>query len=256
MASLAVLIGSYLGGISSMVPVLFAMATAFSISGGGMVINDYYDKDLDIIYDHKRPIPSGDVSLKAAIILSFVLFSIGIYISLWINYYALLLASVNSALLVGYAKDLQNRFLVSNTAVSFLVGSTFIFGGLAVNNFIPSLLLAAMAFFANTTREIVKDIEDKEADATKNVRSVPIVLGEESARTISSLLTLVAICITPLPLLLGIFELWYGLTVVLSVAVFVWSVVLIERKEDPSRIQGMLKLGMLLGLIAFLVGAF
>ncbi|MFP4116543.1 MAG: UbiA family prenyltransferase [Candidatus Aenigmatarchaeota archaeon] len=256
MAAVAVLIGAYLGGIASFGPVFLAMATAFLVTGGGMVINDYYDRDLDIIYDHEKPIPNGDVSIKTAIILSFILFAVGIYLSVWINVYALALAAVNSALLVGYAKDLQKRFLVSNITVSFLVGSTFVFGGLAVNNFLPSVLLAAMAFFANTTREIVKDIEDKEADATKGVKSVPIVLGEGKARAVSSSFSLVAILISPLPILLGIFGLFYGIAVVFSVAVFFYSVVLIERKGDPSKIQGMLKLGMLLGLIAFLVGAF
>lgn len=256
MAAVAVLIGAYLGGIASFTPVVFAMITAFTVSGGGMVVNDYYDRELDVIYDHEKPIPSGDVSTRTALILSFMLFSIGIYLSVWVNYYVLALAAVNSALLIGYAKDLQKRFFLSNLTVSFLVGSTFVFGGLAANNFMPSLLLAAMAFFANTTREIVKDIEDKEADATKGVKSVPIVLGEAKAKLVSSVFTIIAVGITPLPIVLGIFGLRYGVTVLFSIAVFIWSVVLIERNADPSKIQGMLKLGMLLGLIAFLVGAF
>jgi len=256
MAAVAVLIGAYLGGIASFGPVVLAMSTAFLVTGGGMVINDYYDRDLDIIYDHDKPIPNGDVSVKTAMILSFILFGVGIYLAFWINPYALALAGVNSALLVGYAKDLQKRFLVSNMTVSFLVGSTFVFGGLAVNNFLPSVLLAAMAFFANTTREIIKDIEDKEADATKGIKSVPIVLGRDKARTVSSLFSIIAIAISPLPILLGIFGIGYGIAVAFSVFVFAYSILMIEKNGDPSRIQGLLKLGMLLGLIAFLVGAF
>ncbi len=257
MASIAVLIGAYLGGITgSLTPILFGMVAAFAVSGGGMVINDYYDRDLDIIYDHDKPIPNGDISLKTALIISFVLFSVGIYLSAWINIYALSIALINSLLLVGYAKDLQKRFLLSNLVVSFLVGSTFVFGGITVSNFMPSILLAAMAFFANTAREIIKDIEDKEADVTKGVKSVPIVLGKESARTISSLFVIVAICMSPLPIILDIFHIRYGILVTFSVAVFLWSIYLIEKKDDVSKIQGLLKLGMLLGLIAFLGGAF
>ncbi len=257
MASLAVLVGAYLGGISIVItPVAFAMLAAFLVSGGGMVINDYYDRDLDFIYDHDRPIPSGEISLRTALILTFVLFATGIYLSFWINIYAFVVACINSGLLIAYAMDLQKRLLVSNLTVSFLVGSTFVFGGIAVGNFMPSLLLALMAFFANTAREIIKDAEDKEADATKNVRSVPLVLGKKRTRMLSSVFVIVSILLSPLPLVLGIFGLWYGVTVLLPVATFIRSVQMIEMEEDPSKIQGMLKLGMLLGLIAFLAGAF
>ena len=257
MAAVAVLVGAYLGGIStSLSPVLFAMISAFTISGGGMVINDYYDRDLDSIYDQSKPIPNGDVSLKGALTLSSILFSVGIYFSFWVNYYALIIAALNSTLLVAYAKDLQKRFLISNLIVSFLVGSTFVFGGFAVENFIPSLLLALMAFSANTAREIIKDLEDKEADVTKGVNSVPVVLGGKKARLLSSLFVIVAIALTPIPILLEIFGIKYGVTVILSIGVFAWSIFLIEQDEESSKIQGMLKLGMILGLVAFLAGAF
>ncbi len=257
MASLAVLIGAYLGGIAgTLAQVAFAMVAAFAISGGGMVINDYYDRKLDSIYDDDRPIPSGDVSPKSASIISLVFFSIGIYLSFWINTYAFTLALVNSVLLMAYAKDLQKRFFLSNLTVSFLVGSTFVFGGLAVSNFTPALLLALMAFSANTAREIIKDLEDKRADATKDIKSVPIVMGKNKARMLSSLFAVAAVLFTPLPLVLGVFGLWYGITVLLSVVVFLKSVYMIEKGDDPSKIQGMLKLGMILGLVAFLAGAF
>ncbi len=255
MAAVAVLIGAYLGGMSTFPPVLFAMVAAFVVSGGGMVINDYYDRDLDFIYDYDRPIPSGKVSLRTALILASSLFTIGIYLSFWINIHAFAVAAVNSTLLIAYAKDLQKRFFISNLTVSFLVGSTFVFGGLAVENFLPALLLGSMAFFANTGREIIKDLEDKKADATKEINSVPIVLGENKSRHISSVLVIAAIVLTPVPIVLGIFELWYGIAVLASVAVFVKSVKMIEFDEEAAKVQGMLKLGMLIGLIAFLVGA-
>lgn len=256
MASVAVLIGAHLGGISgNLVQVIFAMGAAFTVSGGGMVINDYYDRELDSIYDQERPIPSGKVSLKSAIVFSIVLFAIGIYLSLWINPYALGLAALNAVLLVAYAKDLQKRFLVSNLTISFLVGSTFVFGGLATKNFLPSLLLATMAFFANTAREIVKDIEDKKADVTKDIKSVPVVLGAGKARMLSSSFVLAAVLFSPLPILLDVFGLRYGVTVILSVAAFLKSIHMTETGQGPSKVQGMLKLGMILGLVAFLAGA-
>lgn len=257
MASLAVLIGAYLGGITTpLLPLYLAIAAAFLISGAGMTINDYYDRDLDFIYNSEKPLPSGKVSLKAALVFTLLLFALGLYFSFWINLKAFALASLNSFLLVAYAKELQRRFVVSNLVISFLVASTFVFGGLAVGNFLPALLLGLLAFFTNTAREIVKDIEDKHADKTSGIRSIPRVLGEEKARDISSVLLIVAVCLSPLPLLFQIFPIKYLFAVILPIAVFLYSVYLMEEDEDPSRVQTMIKLGMILGLIAFLVGAF
>lgn len=257
MASVAVLIGSYLGGIpGALLPTLLAMASAFLISAEGMVVNDYYDKELDFIYDHDKPLPSGKVSPRQALILTFTFFSIGLYLAFWINLKALLLVSLNSLLLVLYAKELQKRFFISNLIISFLVGSTFLLGGLSVGNYFPALLLGGIAFFANTAREIVKDIEDKSADITKDIKSVPIVLGEDRSRMISSVMVLIAIAISPLPLIFNVFNLRYILFVIPSISVFLYSIYLAEEGEDPSRIQNMHKLGMILGLIAFLGGAF
>lgn len=257
MASLAVLIGAYLGGVGTpLTPVYLAMAAAFLICGGGMTINDYYDRRLDFIHNSEKPLPSGKVSLKAVLIFTFLLFALGLYLSFWVNLKAFFLASFNSILLVAYAKVLQRRFIVSNLTISFLVASTFVFGGFAVGNFFPALLLGLLAFFANIAREIVKDLEDKYADKTSNIRSIPRVLGESRGKDISSVFAIVAVCLSPLPLIFHIFWIKYAFAVVPSVVVFLYSVYLIEGGEDPSRVQSMIKLGMILGLVAFLVGAF
>lgn len=256
MAAFAALIGAYLGNITVILPTSLAMASAFLICGGGMVINDYYDRDLDFIHNSDRPIPSGKVSLKAALVFSFLLFSIGIFLSFWINTSVFVLAIVNSLFLVGYAKELQKKVFLSNLIVSFLVASTFVFGGLSVGNFFPSLFLGILAFFANTAREVIKDIEDKIADASKGVQSLPMVLGENKSRMISSGFIIISILLSPLPLVFNVFDIKYAFAVIPCIVVFSYSVYLNEKEEDSSEVQSMIKLGMLLGLVAFLAGSF
>lgn len=255
MASVAVLIGAYLGGIGAALPLYLAMVSAFLISGGGMVVNDYYDRRLDSVFDPEKPIPSGKISLRGASVLSFLLFALGLYLAFWINLPAFSLAALNSLLLVLYAGFLQKRFFFSNMTVSFLVGSTFVYGGLAVGNILPAFLLGLMAFFANTSREILKDMEDMYADAGRGIRSIPIVLDKEKSRVISAVFTLVAISMTPLPLIMGVFGLLYIIAVVPSVLVFVYSIKLTFGDGRIDAVQRSVKLAMVLGLVAFLAGA-
>lgn len=256
MSALAVLIGAYLGGVISLQPVFLAMAGAFLICGGGMAINDYYDRDIDLIHKSHRPIPSGKVSLKGVLVFTFVLFAIGLYIAFWINIYAFALAVFNVFLLVVYAMELQKKVVLSNAVVSFLVASTFVFGGLTVGNWAPAAMLGLIAFFANMVREILKDVEDRREDALKGIKSIPMVFGEGKARGISSVLVIVSVLLSPLPIIYGVFGLLYGVAVIPCVALFLYTIYLNEKEGDVSRVQKMIKFAMLLGLVAFLIGAF
>lgn len=255
MTSLAVLIGSYVAGHGLDYPLSLAMVSAFLICGGGMVINDYYDRELDFIFTPEKPIPSGRVTLRGALIFSSLLFVLGIYLSFWVNLHVFAVAAINSLVLYLYARVLQRKFLLSNLTVSFLVGSSFVYGGLVSGNYMAALFLGLIAFFSNTSREIVKDIEDRYEDTKGNINSMPVVLGNEESKRFSSVFLLVAIILSPLPYVLDILNFNYMLAVLPSLLVFGYTLKLLGSEESsPGRIQLFLKIGMLLGLLAFLVG--
>jgi len=141
-----------------------AMIAAFLISGAGNAINDYVDVEADRINKPKRPIPSGRVSRSSALTFSVLLFIIGIFLAGIINYVTFGIAVINSLLLIVYSTHLQNKMLLGNVTVSYLVASGFLFGGAALNNLLLPLLLALLAGLSNMAREIVKDLEDIEGD--------------------------------------------------------------------------------------------
>ena len=45
-----------------------------SISAGGYIINDYFDKDIDAVNEPHRPIPSGKIGEKLALTVSILFF--------------------------------------------------------------------------------------------------------------------------------------------------------------------------------------
>lgn len=62
----------------SIEPVLYLLLATTCLYGGGIVLNDYFDAELDAIERPERPIPSGQVSLAVAGTLGSSLLGLGI----------------------------------------------------------------------------------------------------------------------------------------------------------------------------------
>ncbi len=158
MSVIAVIIGSFLLIKTANFSTLLAVITAFLVAGAGNVINDYVDIDADKINRPKRPIPSGKIKPKMALAYCIALFVIGISISFFINMPAFLLASVNSFLLIIYSTHLKRKIFIGNIVISYMVGSTILFGSLAVmdisnpSQLILPLLLMALSRLSNFRR--------------------------------------------------------------------------------------------------------
>ncbi|MBU0953052.1 MAG: UbiA family prenyltransferase [Nanoarchaeota archaeon] len=280
MAVLAV----FVGGLITMQATAFsslslglALLAAFLITGAGNVINDYVDIEADKINKPKRPIPSGRISPKGALTYAITLFLVGIALASQVNLVVLLIAVINSLVLIGYAITLKQRALVGHLAVSYLVGSTFLFGGAVAGNLKLTLILALLAGLANFSREIIKALEDVEGDRAhflkrmvKKVRKeiasrfklkgdkVELTYGKRVHLTLATLSLLLAILISLIPLLLHILNESYLIPVMLADVVFIAAMIRFLRAKKPKdyrKASKWIKYGMFLGLIAFIVGA-
>jgi len=260
MAALAVLIGAYIIGGSIVLgssDLYLGIIVTFLISGGGMVINDYFDRHIDTLNKPHRPIPSGKVSVNAALVYSLILFAVGIYISFFINIYCFILALINSILLVVYSYELKKVMLIGNMVVSYLVASSFLFGGLIFfghKSLLGLGILCLLAFLSNLSREIIKTIEDMKADRIGKVESLPLVYGEKTARKVASLLMALAIILAPLPYLLNILSEVYLGVVSIGIILFIFSILWNQRETPPERVHKLMKFAMLACLLAFLLG--
>ena len=253
-----------------------AMIVVFLVTGAGNVINDYTDIEADKINRPKRPIPSGRVSPRAALSFSIILFLVGISLSGFLTWYALILAVLNSAILIVYSYSLQNKILLGNIAVGYLVGSTFLFGGAAMGNlFLPSLLLL-LAMFSTISREVVKDLEDLEGDRKgflkKLASGAKKMLGErfglkdheaslrvekKHAKVLALGSLLIAMSASPLPYLLGVLGIVYLVLLIPTLMIFLAAFVTTlkaDTKKGFRKSSKLIKLGMNLGLLAFIAG--
>ena len=107
-----------------------------------------------------------------------------------------------------------------------------------------------MAGLATLGREIVKDIQDMKADADRH--TLPQRIGPKKAGIFATLAFAAAVTLSFEPVILGIFGIGYLIIVVFADGIFIYSSIVLFR--DPKQGQTWAKNGMLVALIAFLVG--
>lgn len=178
-AGLTALLGYLVATGTLTVPSLLPAVVVVLITAAGNVINDVYDVEIDRINRPERPIPSGAISLAGAKAYAAALFAGGIALATLTTALCLLIALVNSLILVIYAAWLKRTPGVGNVAVAYLTASVFLFGGAfaGIEGLVQNVSLAAIAFLATLAREVLKDAEDVDGDAAGGAHTLPMIIG-------------------------------------------------------------------------------
>lgn len=251
-ALLAAVICAGLDGVQDYaLEVLMSMLVVFFFIAAGNSLNDYYDRDTDKVAHPERPIPSGLVAPRTALVVSWALFAAAVAASLPINTWSLTIVVTAIVVMVGYERYLKAEGLVGNLAISWLTGALFLFGGAAVERLDLAWILAALAFLATLGREIVKDIQDIEGDKGSR-RTLPMRMGVKNAGIAGSVAFLAAVALSPAPYLLDLLSFWYLPAVLVADAIFIYCALIHFR--NPEKGQQVAKLAMLVALVAFLLG--
>jgi len=268
--SLAVIVSASLtnkGMLSSQdfVSLFLGFVTAFTLTGASMTINDYHDRNIDAINEPNRPIPKGTISPKQALLYAFFLTTVGFIAAFFTNIPSLVIAILSWIISVAYVTKGKQTGLLGNLLVSTCVAIPLIYGSFVVKEEfemtkITILLFAVMVFLSNTGREIAKGIVDVEGDKSQNIRTIAVRYGEKTAAAVASVFFIMAVVLSPLPLLLNLVSLWF-LTpvVVIDVGLIASSMLLIRdySRKNARRIKNFVLVWFLFGLIlAFIAGTF
>ncbi len=229
------------------------------ITAAGNVINDYHDAEIDAINRPDRPIPSGTITRRAALVYAIFLFLISILIGvLFAPLPLIIIAVVNSLLLWLYASHLKVMPLLGNLAVSYLSASIFIFGG-ALDGWIgvfANLPIAGATFFVILARELIKDAEDMPGDQAQGARTLPILYGLRRTVFIAAMTAVIGVAVTTL--LYFRWGLWYlGGIIPVDLLILIGAFRAIQcRSPDEireTRSSLLIKAGMFVSLLVFLL---
>ena len=261
MMGFAVIVGaSLVSALNFSINLLLGFVTSFTLTGASMAINDYYDREIDAINEPNRPIPSGTVSPKEALSFAAVLSLVGFAAALMTNISCLIVAVITWMIFVTYTTKGKRTGLPGNLLVSTCVVIPFIYGGFVVENLELSVILfAAMAFLSNTGREIAKGIVDVEGDKFQNIRTIALLFGERTAAVLSSILSVLAVSLSPLPWLWGLVSDWFLPFVILTdIGLIVSSISLLRNysRKNARRAKNLNLVWFTTGLVAFIAGTF
>lgn len=259
--SFAVLVGASLTGLGNLywLSLLYGAVTAFTLTGAAMAVNDYYDFDIDKINEPKRPIPSGEVSMRAALLVTGVLTAVGLVFAYAVSLYCLLFAFAAWAIMVAYSTFGKRRGLAGNLLVSACVAAPFLYGSLVAVNLVMGniLLFASMAFLSNTGREVAKGIVDVQGDGAHNIKTLAVIFGERKAAFAAAAFFIFAVCLSPLPLVLNLVSFWFVPFVLATDAGLIWCSASLIRKPSRDNARQIKRIALYLfvfGLLAFIFG--
>jgi geranylgeranylglycerol-phosphate geranylgeranyltransferase len=260
MIGFAVIAGQYIAlhTLPSLENAALGFFSAVLLMASTMSMNDYYDLEIDKINCPKRPIPSGIITPREAIIISLILGLIGIIAAALINMHSLAIASFALILMLYYNTRGKKTGFFGNILVSVCIGLPFIFGGAAVGRITFLLVLfSLMAFFSNLGREVTKGIMDLEGDLLKKIKTIAVIHGPRKASIVAAALYIIAVGLSFIPLILGMVTMIYVPFVLVSDIGFVSSSITLIGKYDfehAAQIKRIVLIWMFFGLLAFIAG--
>ena len=260
MIGFAVIVGEIIS--SSTLParaVFYGFTAGFFLLAASMVVNDYFDREIDLINEPKRPLPSGVVSAKEALSFAAILGSLGLLSASNTGTPTLVLALLSLVIMMSYNARLKKTGLLGNILVSTNVAIPFVYGGFAVASLNWSLgIFALLAFLSSVGREIVKGIVDVAGDTSRGVRSIAVTRGNVVAAKYGAALFLAAVALSAVPLLFGLVTYYYIPLVAICDIGFVLTAYSILSNASPrnaKRNKKYVLLWMTFGLLAFVVGS-
>jgi geranylgeranylglycerol-phosphate geranylgeranyltransferase len=237
---------------------LLAALSASLSAAAGYVINDFFDLQADLINKPERPLPSGKVSKKAAVVFYLVLLLLSMFSAYIINWIVFLIVFLTDVLLFLYSSGLKRIPLLGNLVISFLTGFVFIFGGIVAGNIYAAVIPSVFAFLLNLSREGIKTIEDIPGDKNTGIITFPQRYGVNLSKKLIAVLLIVLLLFTFVPFIRGVYGIKY-LIVVMAIVNPLISYVIISLlgKEKPLKLKKLnliLKLNMIFGLAAIYLG--
>jgi len=239
-------------------PLALAFVTGFTLTGSAMVINDYFDREIDDVNEPTRPIPSGDVKPNEAIVYSVALSIVGLTAAYFTSIETLGIAVFSWLVMISYSAWGKRTGFPGNLMVSTCIALPFVYGGVIAGNVSTALLFSLLAFLSNTGREVTKGIVDTEGDKARGVRTIAVSFGSEKAAYLASLFYVVAVAASTAPILLGYVSYWYlPFVAVTDIGLLYGAVMLIRdhSRETSRRVKNQVLYWMLFGLLAFAAGS-
>ncbi|WP_314174669.1 UbiA family prenyltransferase [Streptomyces winkii] len=169
----------------------------------GHYLGDWFDRELDAISKPQRPLPSGRLSPRAALLCGVGCAGAAAVAAASVNWRTVLLVAVAMLGIVAYSRLLKGRGLTGNAVRGALTATTVVFGAMTVTE-LPSwqvVVFAGVFWAQDTASNLVGTLRDVEGDRRGGCETVPVRRGVRAAVRTAALLHAAALA-TAVPALL------------------------------------------------------
>jgi geranylgeranylglycerol-phosphate geranylgeranyltransferase len=260
-AGICVLAGQVLalGGLPPLRAGLLGFLCVFALSGAALILNDYFDYEVDRINAPERPLPSGAVSKAQVLWLTALTSLVGLAAALALGPVVLVFALLVWIVGVLYNARFKQAGLLGNLMVCTSVAGTFLLGAMTVGQPWNGVVwvFSLMAFFIDLGEEIAGDAMDMEGDRARGSRSIALLKGKGFAVRLAAALWGVVILLSLVPTALGWLGASYLVFILLTDAIIVFFSMRLLRSQTPSEGRKAMRgvyLGATLTVAAFMLG--
>lgn len=259
--NLIIFIGIIFSGNLINLPYIFLTVMGFIVlclfSSVVYIVNDIVDIEKDRQHPDKRyrPLPSGRISVKSALVFGLILFIIGLFLAYNINILFLMVSLVFVGLGFVYSFLLKNIFIVDSITVGINFILRAILGAIAINVFFSSwlvictFLLALVLVFGKRNAEF----EKLKIDAAKHRK----VLGYYTKELTNNLLIISLGSLFVSYMIYAIMQSHEIMAYTIPIVAFIlfrFMHVVYSRYESVEKAENILKdWGVLIGVIVWVV---
>lgn len=218
------------------------------------VINDYRDIEVDSIAKPDRPLPSGRVTPREAVILMAILLLLILSLTLTFPSTVWWLVALNLILAAAYSLYLKNTLLLGNMTIAFLDASTILFGAMLVGTITTKIWIGFMLIFLFVmAQEILFAAQDYEGDSQAALQTTANRLGKENTLRLFKGLALLFAVTALWPTFIQIASWQYMVAaIVCTIIPILTAVGMLTWKVTPRTIWFSTRIVVLLWLTSFL----
>jgi len=157
--------------------------------------SDYLDQHLDAISKNHRPIPSGRISSREALISGTIFAIGGLLLSFLLTIYNIILAIAVAILVLTYTRFFKSKGIFGNINRGFITIAAYFYGIFSVNPSLTSIpiylyLLAIVFLLHDTNSNMIGAIRDIEGDKKGGYETFPVKYGIKKSMHLSFILTI------------------------------------------------------------------
>jgi len=253
--SFAILIAAFMAAGTGMIDywqnLVIGFAVVFTFIAGGNSLNDFIDVKIDKTAHPDRPVPSGELTPIQARNIGIVMLVLSAVLSLLtMDVPSIAIVIIAVILMASYELFLKQRGFIGNLTIAVMTGMVFLLAGALVGDYTSNIAVAGMATLVSVGREISKDIEDMESDIGR--KTLPMSIGVRNASIVASLFYLAGPILSWYPIYLDPANYLYYSVILADIAFFYCAY---KVFSDPHAAEKKAKIGMLFGLLAFILSA-